>query len=248
MTAATAIARVSTSQLLRVRRTWGMLALALLPTLIFGIGQSGMSERSALQFFHDAPLATLFAIVTPVISLVAAAAALGEERAQHTLSFLTVRPLARWQIALAKMAAAWAAAFAVAGTGALVLGITFWLTQGGAEPLLPLLVAIALNVAVYAALFVPLGLLLRRAVLAGLIFVFVWEAGLSLAIGALATYSVTRIGLSAYAGLVEGAPVLLDDALGVVTPGAGGAAAKMLVLLLAGVYATSALLQRRNLA
>ncbi len=248
MTAALAIARVSTAQLLRVRRTWALLALVLLPTLIFTLGQSGRSDASAFENFHGAPLALLFAIITPVVTLISAAAALGEERAQHTLSFLTVRPVRRWQIAAAKAAAAWSAAYAVMAVGGVALSGALLLTRGNASTFGPLLLALALNVGGYVAVFVPLGLVMRRAVLAGLAFVFIWEAGLSLAISALATFSVTRIGLSAYAGLVEESFRELREPLGVVVPGAGGAVAKAVVLLVLGIVVTAALLERRDLA
>ncbi len=248
MRAALTIARVSLGQLLLARRSWALLALALLPTLIFGIGQSNMGELAAYDFFHEAPLALLFAIVTPVVTLIGAAAALGDERTQHTLSFLTLRPLPRWQIAAAKAAAAWAAAYAVLAVAGLALAGTLLVTQGDGSAVAPLLLGLALNVAGYVAVFVPLGLVMRRAVLAGLGFVFVWEAGLSLAISALATFSVTRIGLSAYAGLVEESFDSLREPLGAVVPGVGGAVAKAAVLLALGVLLTTELLRRRDLA
>ncbi len=248
MRPALTIARVSTVQLLAARRTWALLALALLPTLIFGIGQSNMGERQAYDFFHEAPLAVLFAIITPVVTLIGAAAALGDERSQHTLSFLALRPMPRWQLALAKAAAAWVAAYALLAAGGAALAGTLLVTQGDGSAIVPLLVGLALNVAGYVAVFVPLGLVMQRAVLAGLGFVFVWEAGLSLAISALATFSVTRIGLSAYAGLVPESFASLEEPLGVVVPGAGGAIAKSVVLLALGVLLTAELLRRRDLA
>ncbi len=248
MSPALAVARVSAAQLLVARRTWALLALALLPTLIFGIGQSNMIEPQAYDFFHEAPMALLFAIVTPVVTLIGAAAALGEERSQHTLSFLTLRPVPRWQLAAAKAAAAWGAAYAVMAVGGVALAGTLLITQGDGSAMLPLLLGLALNVAGYVAIFVPLGLVMQRAVLAGLAFVFVWEAGLSLAISALATFSVTRIGLSAYAGLVPESFENLREPLGVVVPGAGGAIAKAAVLLVLGVLLTTELLRRRDLA
>ncbi len=248
MRQAAAIARVSARQLLWVRRTWGLLALAGVPLLVMALGGAGKTEPAAFEFFHQGPLFALLVIVTPIVALLNAAAALGAERSQHTLSFLAVRPLRRWQIALAKFGAAWAAGFAVAGAGAVALVPTLVVYAGEAGTAFPLLLAVLLNVAVYAALFVPLGLLMRRAVLGGLIFVLVWEMFLSIVIGPLATFSVSRIGLSAYAGLVPESLAHLGDALGAVTPGAGGAVAKTVVIALLGVAATAAVLRRRDLA
>ncbi len=250
MTAAIAIAWVSTSQLLRVRRTWALLVLAIAPALVFAILQSRLTDARAYDLFHEGPMLLLFAFVTPVVTLMAAAAAFGDERSGHTLSFLTVRPLPRWQIAAAKAAAAWMAAFAVAGAGGAALALTLLVGQGDASSLGPLLLALALNVAVYVAIFVPLGLVMRRAVLAGLAFVLIWELSLSIAISGLATFSVTRIGLSAYAGLLDEARRVLEaeGALGVVTAGAGGAVAKAVVLAALGIAVTTQLLRRRDLA
>ncbi len=111
-----------------------------------------------------------------------------------------------------------------------VLGLRFsdWGTLG------PLLLAVALTSLSYVSVFLVLGYLTQRAVLIGLVYAFIWESGMTTAVTSLATVSLMRIGLSAYAGLVPTSRVYLDDLLGAVQPGAGGAVAKAVVIAAAG--------------
>ncbi len=136
---------------------------------------------------------------------------------------------------------------ALSGISAVLAALALMATGDASGVIGPLLLAVALNTAGYSAIFVPLGYVTDRAVLVGLGFLFIWESGLASAVAALTPFSVSRIGLSAYTALVEGAEALLEEPLGSVAPGAGGALAKALVLAALGVIVTSYLLKRRDL-
>ena len=247
MKAATAIFRVTLSQLLKAKRNWALLAVGFLPALVFGVAQRNMTDGRAFEFFHEPPLAMLLVVVMPIISLVVGAAALGEERSQSTLSFLVLRPIPRVSIIGAKALAAWATSFALVGLAGVVLSGLLGLFNGNWDTLVPLLVLIALNTLGYTALFVPLGHLVERAVLVGLAYVFIYEGGLALAIEALGSLSISRIGLSAYVGLLPESASILEEPLGNVTPGAGGAVLKAAVLGMIAGYVMTIILRRRDL-
>jgi len=230
------------------RRIILLLLLGLLPAGLLGILLA--DERTAIgarQAFHEAPLAILFFVVLPVASLVFGAGALGDERRDGTLSFILLRPLPRTLLAAAKLLGAWLAAFAVVGTGALamsvVLGIRFanWGTLG------PLVLAVALSSLAYVSVFLALGYFTARAVLIGLVYVFIWETSMTGSIPSLASVSLMRIGLSAYTALVPVGRVYVDDVLGVVQPGVGGAVAKAAAAAVVAVAAVALLLRHRDI-
>jgi ABC-2 type transport system permease protein len=243
-----AVLAATLRQLLGGRRLIMLALMGLLPAVVVvALVAQEHTIVGARQVFHDAPITILFFIVLPVASLVFGAGALGDERRDGTLSFILLRPLPRSVLAGAKLLGAWLATLAVTGVGAacmsVVLGLRFsdWGTLG------PLLLAVALTSLSYVSVFLVLGYLTQRAVLIGLVYAFIWESGMTTAVTSLATVSLMRIGLSAYAGLVPASRVPLDDLLGLVQPGAGGAIAKAVVIAALAIAATAALLRYRDI-
>ena len=134
-------------------------------------------------------------IIVPIISLVFAAASLGDARDDGTLVYLWLRPMGRAPVVVAAAAVSmtvalplcvtptvlggWLASDRVAGSGGLAVGI---------------LAAAALGTAAYSCLFVLLGLLFRKAVLWGIAYVLLWE-GLAVGLGDFAA----RLSLRGYA-------------------------------------------------
>jgi ABC-2 type transport system permease protein len=111
-------------------------------------------------------------LLVPITALVFAAAALGDPAEDGTLVYLWHRPVPRTQIVLAAFAAAVCIAvpFAVVPTviAAAVTGVGGALvTAAGAASLLA--------TAAYSALFLCLGLVVRRALAWGLAYVLIWE-------------------------------------------------------------------------
>lgn len=248
MRAWTAVLRATIRQLLGGKRTVFLGLLALIPAVVTFLATTNTSPSGAFRTFHDAPVAILFLIVLPIASLVLGSAALGDERRDGTLSFLVLRPMRRSAITSAKLAAAWIAAVAVSGFAAAAAAVVVAGRVDDWAMLIPLLVGAALSCAAYTSVFLVLGHLTSRAVLAGLVYLFLWESGISFAAESLANVSLFRIGLSAYAGMVDGAPIILDDVLGSLSPGPGGAALKAAVIAVLAVGGAASLLARRDLA
>jgi ABC-2 type transport system permease protein len=230
------------------RRLILLLLLGLVPAAVLGVLLANEhSAAGARQAFHGAPIAILFFIVLPVASLVFGAGALGDERRDGTLSFILLRPLPRTLIAAAKLLGAWLAAFAVVGTGALAMSVLLGVRSATWETLGPLLLAVALSSLAYVSVFLALGYFTAHAVLIGLVYVFVWESGMTSAIPSLASVSLMRIGLSAYRALVPLGQMQLQDMLAVVRPGVGGAVAKAAVIAVGGVATVALLLRHRDI-
>ncbi len=247
MTPAVAVYRVTLRQLLAVRRTWALVILVLVPGFVMLIGARSDTAADPYDLYGEVPLAILLLLVAPVVSLLLGAAALGEERRQGTLSFLTLRPIRREVTVAAKLAAAWTAAAALCVGGGLVAALVLAL-EGGGDAFLATGLGAGVTALGYVAVFVPLGLLMQRAVIAGLVYLFIWEISLSFAVASLATFAISRIGLSAFTGLEPASVRALREPLGAVTPGAGGAIAKVLVMAVLSVLVTAVLLRRRDQA
>jgi ABC-2 type transport system permease protein len=146
--------------------TVGLLGLL----LAFAVSRSNEADRvqAAYSFVEGYGLGVL----VPVTTLVFAAAALGDPAEDGTLVYLWLRPIARFKIALAALAAAACIAvpFAVVPT---VLAAA--LTGVGSDLVVGTMLASLVAVVAYSALFLGLGLLVRRALAWGLAYVLIWE-------------------------------------------------------------------------
>ena len=236
-------------------------------------GNYEFGRNTAFDAFVGMTIGTFMNIVVPVVTLIIATSVLGDERRDNTMSFLVLRPIRRITIAGAKIFAAFVESFAMTGVGALALGLIVALRIDDYAYIVPLLVATAVatttyaavfvpllrarlspasgaRLAAYAAVFVPLGYLLKRATLIGLSYVFIWENGIGAAVPAVAGISPWRIGLSAMSALAPDRFVndLPTFATGSITPGAGGAVLKALVLIALSAGLITLILRRRDLA
>jgi ABC-2 type transport system permease protein len=247
MTAAIAIARVGYRQVLGVKRVIGLGLLGALPAIAYFLATTSSTQPSAYRTFVEIATALLLFQVIPVITLVIASSSLGDERRHDTLSFIVLRPLPRTAIVAAKLVAAWLAAFTVSGIGALLMAIALGLNAGEWGQVFPLLAGAAVTTLGYTAIFLPLGYLTRRATLIGLVYIFIWEAGIVTALSGMSSTSISRIGISAFFGLAGDAPLeSVDGSLGNIVAGAGGAAAKVTVLGALAVLFCARLLRRRD--
>ena len=248
MRAFAAMITASLRQLLGGRRLlWLGLPAAALPALILALLLTQeITAIGARRAFHQAPIGILLFVVLPLVSLVFGAAALGDERRDQTLSFLLLRPRSRASVAGAKLVAAWIASFLVAGASAAAMAVVLGIDGGGWDPLVPLLLACALATLCYTSVFLLLGYLTSRAVLIGLAYLFVWETGFTAAIESLAPVSLFRIGLSAYVAEYPLGMGYLDELLGSVQPGTGGAVAKVVALALVSVGVLTLFLRNRD--
>ncbi len=201
MRAAWAITTATVAQVLTLRRAIIFGVAALSPTLVYLLLISTLSEEAALDRLAGMIILVYFPMLVPIISLIVASGVLGAERRDGTLSFLVLRPIPRWVIAAAKVTAAVIVAGSLNAFGALALTASYAVETGTWSLVIPLLVGGLLASIIYAAIFVPLGFFTDRAVLVGLLFVFVFENGIVTALTGLSALSPYRTGFSAFAAL-----------------------------------------------
>ena len=172
-------------------------AIMIIVGWVVGDSSSRGNSSSAGMIFDGASYADGFGliVIVPIVSLVFAAASLGDARDDGTLVYLWLRPMGRGPlVAAAALASAtvslplcvvptmlggWLATDFVAGSGRVAAGA---------------LAAAALGTVAYSCLFVLLGLLFRKAVLWGIAYILLWE-GLAVGLGDFAE----RLSLRGYA-------------------------------------------------
>ena len=115
----------------------------------------------------------LVAAILPIVTMALSTAAFGNEVEDRTLSYLVLKPIARWRIAMPKVLASIAISgplLIASGVAAALLGF-----DGDVRAAVAVGVAIFAGVAAYAAVFTWLGLLTNRAIAFALIYVLLWE-------------------------------------------------------------------------
>ena len=164
---------------------------ALLSIAYSASGGAGRGDggRFAIELFGQLVLP----ILLPLTALIFATSALGGEVEDRTLIYLTLRPVSRLVIVVAKLCAV---ALLTLGFVEVSLAVTYLIAARGAgdgHALGAILLGGACGALAYASLFLLVGLLApRRALIVGFLYVLVWEgvaAGFSTA---LATLSVRR--------------------------------------------------------
>lgn len=152
-------------------------ALGLLGVLSMVISWSVGSgaDPSPVQHLDNATgVITLFTftLVLPVIALIFGVGALGDARDDGTLVYLWVRPLNQISVVFG----AWLAATVISLPLIVIpAALSALLLDAGSELVMATLVASALAVVAYSAVFVMLGIVSRFAVVLGLVYVLLWE-------------------------------------------------------------------------
>jgi len=176
MTAMGALITITLRGLLGRRRLILMILLALLPVLVGLLIRLAGGSRDAPEILD----AIVIRAVLPLIALIVGTAAVGSEIEDGTIVFLLVKPIARWQMAVAKLAVAAGLTLVLVIPPIILTGVLV----GGLDPD-PLaatfgfaLAAMAGGIA-YACAFTALGTVTSRALIIGLIYTLLWEGVLA---------------------------------------------------------------------
>ncbi|MGH7467384.1 MAG: ABC transporter permease [Longimicrobiales bacterium] len=248
MTPFFAIVRVTIQQLTGSARLAGFGLLSLVPALLLAAVSRSANARALDLELGVLLVVPFYALVIPITTLILASSALGDERRDKTLSFLTLRPISRLAIAAAKTSAAALVSVAFAMLGAVALSVT-WVILGGSPDIFPAIALGAILASVmYSAVFVLLGNVLARATLVGLLYVLFFEHVMVSDLPRLAGASLWRISLGA---ALETMPAHFParaqlGALGSWVPSVGSALIVMSSIALLTVAAATILLKRTD--
>ena len=170
------IAALTLRQLLGRGRTILLGLVALLPillALVYRIGSEDTDQQKwVAQVLLDGLIVT---ILLPLLALVYGTAALGAEIEDGTAVYLLAKPVSRAKIIIGKLLAAWALTAVTVLASALVAGAIGLQGVPGHGLLVGFGIALVTGSLVYSALFVMLSVVTSRALIAGLVYVFIWE-------------------------------------------------------------------------
>jgi ABC-2 type transport system permease protein len=218
-------------------RIVGLLVLGALAVLVgWAIGTNDASEH-----LEDGTLMVAgvgLALIAPVVALVIASSVLGDPSDDGTLVYVWLRPVPRWQIALAAVGAAITVAVPVV---VVPMAIAASLTHAGGELVAATAAACAVATLAYCGLFTFLGLRVKRALPWGLAYILIWEGFIARAGDGTELLSVRAHTVSLLTRLADGPRRLESSSLltSIVLPLAAAAVA---------TYLSARRLQRQDVA
>ena len=183
------------------RRLAIMAVLAALP-VIFTLLLLAESRADSVRGFETMVLGGMLAgSIIPLVVLAIAAAAFGNEVEDRTLANLTISPVPRWQIALPKLLGTIAVAGPFIAASALTTAHLAFLRDAAATTAVT--VGALAGVAMYAGVFVYLGLLSPQAIGIGLLYIVLWEGLLSGFVAGVRLLSIRFYSIALMQGLDE---------------------------------------------
>jgi ABC-2 type transport system permease protein len=140
--------------------------------------------------------------------------ALGQEIEDGTAVYLVGKPLPRWKVVLAKVGAAWLVTSAVVVLSVIASGFVLLAGSDHNRIVLAFAAAVVAGALAYAAVFVSLSIRFSRALIFGLVYVFVWETLVSQFIVGVRFLSVRAYTMSFVEWLATSSARLIDSSLG----------------------------------
>lgn len=173
------IFRLTLRQLIVRRSTLLLVGLALIPVvlaIVFRLGNSDVEpERYTARVLY---LGLVVTAVLPLAALLLGTSVIGDEIEDGTAVYLLTKPLPRCQILAPKLAAAWVATTALVLTSTVASGLIA-LDGAGGSIVLGFSVAVVIGALAYATVFVLLSVATNRALVVGLVYVFLWEGAIT---------------------------------------------------------------------
>jgi len=186
-----AIMELTVRQILGAKRTLLLVAFALIPVLVAILFRTTGRDTKLDEWTANTLYAGLIATtLLPLVALVFGTAALGSEFEDGTAVYILARPIPRWTIVVSKLTVAATATVALVLFSSILSGIV---ASGGAGSIVSgFSIALAAGAVVYCCLFVCLSIVTSRALIAGLIYVFLWEGVITSLFSGLQVFSVRQ--------------------------------------------------------
>lgn len=192
------LARLAVRQFLGSRRALWALVLALIPILVatlFAAEASGQLKET-LDDLQDVYASMIVGVLLPIVALVVGTSVFGTEVDDGTITYVLGKPVPRWRIVITRIVVAGLVTAVVLVPSTLV-AVRIALTGVSAPGVAAgLTTAVAVGGFLYCALFVALSLTTRRALVAGLAYVVIWEGLLSNTFGGSRALSIRQYTLS----------------------------------------------------
>ncbi len=162
-------------QVLGRRRTILMVLAAMVPVLVAIVYQlSGRREAPGLlvgQLVDGVIVATLL----PLVALVFGTSVIGSEIDDGTIIYLLTKPIPRWWIVIAKLVVSVLVTAIVCVVATLVSGFLVHGGTDGAGEVVAGAIGVAWGALLYSCIAVALSVVTGRALIVGLLYVYIWE-------------------------------------------------------------------------
>lgn len=190
---------------------WRVILIALLAVIPVGLAfvPGGDGADASEDFINGLLDGLLVGVIMPLVTIALATAAFGNEIEDKTLSYVFLKPVARWRIAIPKFLAS----VVIAAPLALVSGAlaTYIGLDGDLRTTVAVSIALLVGVITYASVFTWAGLITTRALPFAIVYVFLWEGLLSTFISGVRYLSVRGYTLAIMNGLDENGLETLSD-------------------------------------
>lgn len=188
---------------------------ALVPCLFSIIYLIDSGLQTGRMWFDDIFRNLIVPTVLPLATVILATNALGNELEDRTMVYLVLKPVRRSRIILEKYAAVVQSTWLVLTAGMIIAWAM--VSQSNViddlDVLATAVLATLIGVAAYGALFMSLSLIISRALLAGIIYVLIWETTLARIIPGARIVSIQHYVSSIYSRLLADPSIQVDDAL-----------------------------------
>lgn len=179
--------------LARNRRSLVVIALLCVPALLALVFVASEGTSGGEDFVLNLFIQLVLPVLLPLTALIFATSALGGEVEDRTLLYLTLKPVSRLSVIVAKFLASTLITTVLVEVALVVTYLLGTQGTGDSQNLSAILLAGLVGSLAYSSLFLLIGLWLpRRGLLVGFIYVLVWEGVLSQLSTGLATFSVRR--------------------------------------------------------
>ncbi|CAN5543392.1 ABC transporter permease [soil metagenome] len=217
-------------------------AISLFPVLFGAIYAFDPGIEIAEYFISEVIYRGLFiATLLPIIVLILATGALGNEIEDQTLPYLTLKPIRRLRIVVEKLAATVLVATPLVFAGLTLAYLLVYRSEaGGSEALTYLwamLTSAFFGIVAYGSVFMLISLLIHRALLAGITYALVWESLLGRYLPGLRLVSIRHYTESIYVGLLDTETYQFIAARGDPLEDANSVAAAVITLAVVSVIA-----------
>lgn len=200
------LARLAFKQFMSGRRVLLMVVLAAIPVLLALLTNAGSAEpKEILDDFSDMYQTLIVGVLLPIVALILGTSVFGAEVDDGTITYVLGKPVARWRIVLTRIVAAGTATAAVLVPATALAGVVGLRGVDAPGVVAACTAAAAIGGFLYAALFVAFSLSTRRALVAGLAYIAVWEGSLSNTFGGSRALSVRQYVIS-FAEWMAGKP------------------------------------------
>ncbi len=183
---------------------WRLLVMSVLALMPVVLTESLVLFPSSVSVeeFELIVLNTMLAgSISPLVVLAIATVAFGNEVEDRTLANLTLAPIPRWQIVIPKLLATISVAMPFIAISALVT--THVAFNADATATVAVTVSMVAGLAMYASVFVFLGLATNQAIGVGLLYIVLWEGFFTTYVSGVRVFSIRAYSLALMHGLDE---------------------------------------------